>query len=119
MALETIALFPDKEPVERILDVGVLYGWRVHLLPELSASAAAGLAATTLVKRGAFLSEGGPFQGTQYEKERTWTVGIPLEIRVQLKDDRDWGGGFVSLVGNVNNVESYGGLMLGLYFGKR
>lgn len=105
-------LFPSKEPVEMNTELGVLYGRRLDISSVISVSAAAGVSSVSIIRRGKFVSD------RQYERLETTRIGFPAELRMRFKDNRGWGGAFVSLVGNVNTMESYGGLMIGLYFGK-
>jgi hypothetical protein len=116
-ARETFALFPSREPAEKNSDYGLLYGWRVHVSSMMSASISAGVSATTIVRRGEFIRSGSQLGGDKYEELRTWNIGFPFELRIQLTDERGMGGIFLSLEGNVSEGESYGGLILGAYFG--
>ena len=118
-AIESLASFKSKRPVEHNLDVALLYGWRRRLTPHLAASISTGVARAIFVRRGRFLNPGAHLLlSARYETLQREALGIPIELRLYLKDDRGWGGAVLSFSANVNQVESYGGVLFGLYFGK-
>ena len=117
-AYETLAWIPSKKPVERTGDVGLMYGWRVDFHPPddppASVTLAAGVSVATRLTRGELIEEGRLFVSSEYEAVREHAVGVPYEARLTFGERVALN---VSLYGNVNSVESYYGVMVGLTVG--
>ena len=122
VATETeFQLFWVDTPLESATDAGLLYGWveetRGHTL-----TAAVGLSAVNVVRRGARLGGGcgfGPLPcGEDHERLSTWTVGVPVSVQAFATPHRNVGLG-VHLFANVNPKASFGGLTVGLMLGGR
>lgn len=112
--IETLALIPDAKPVERNSEAGALMGWPLINAEGLRILVMGGVATTTIIRRGEQTGEGHPFLSATYEELRQSAIGFPVEVRFQVQQ-RDWGGGFLAFVANVNEVESFAGVQFGLF----
>ena len=131
--LEAVTLFPERRPVEKNLEVGLLYGWQIgwgddpetiargrgRLSYYVTLSASAGVARTVFIRRGAFIREGGSylFGYSLYERLVEVAVGMPYEFRLMIGNDEV--GISVGVFGNVNREASYRGFFFGLFYGSR
>ena len=130
---EVVTPLPRRKPVEKNHELGLLYGWQIgwgddpeeiargggRLSYYVTLAAAAGVARTTFIRRGAFIREAGSyfFHYSIYEKLVEVTTGMPYEVRLMIGGDQV--GISVGVFGNVNRVASYRGFFFGLFYGNR
>ena len=131
--LETTALFPSDVPVEENHEMGLLYGWQIgwgedpetiarnggSLSYYVTLAAAAGLARTTFIRRGAFVqAQSGYFHSyDKYERLVEQDLGRVYEVRLMIGSDV--AGISVGVFGNVNRVEDFRGYYFGFFYGHR
>lgn len=113
---EGLKVFPEEEPLESLRDVSFLYGWRLNLdesneKSALKLSILLGLGEVSVTKRGAILSEGSNFGSKKFEKIENRGVGLSYEVSFSSRENRL--GAKVAITGNINEIESYSGLIVG------
>lgn len=104
-------------PQESSTDISFLYGTELPI-KELEGSKstfliAAGVGYTVIVTKGDFLTDGGDhiFGNDNYEKIEKVTVGLPFEFSFNNYSDKI--GFRAAFIGNLNEFESYVGLIGG------
>ncbi|MBI2968109.1 MAG: hypothetical protein HYY40_09895 [Bacteroidetes bacterium] len=108
----------DEFPVENVMDVGILYGWRKQV-KAVSFSIAGGISIVRGIERGDFLNsctECFFYQG-YYEPVKYTTIGIPLDCHF-IYHPNSWFIGYgLSGFGNLNLKKSFSGILFSLQFG--
>ena len=119
-ANESLALVPKNTPVERNVDVGFMYGWRIYKdLDEegdrLGFSLAGGMANTLFLRRGDVLRRELYAYQNRFELIKEWYPSVAYEMKITWgRKDRASGVSF-SYWGNVNMKDNFFGLQLGWY----
>jgi hypothetical protein len=109
--------------IEKIIDVGFLYGRQLDFGGILLISASAGIAYTGGVVRGDVIYRTyNPisiftFYTDHYEEKTFQTIGLPLQIEIIPGARYKLGFSFI-LFGNINQNYSYGGFLVCLRLGK-
>lgn len=110
---EGIQVLPEEEPIESILDVSLLYGWRINLdkSNDNTLSILIGIGEVSSIKRGELLSEGSNFGPRKFEKIENRGIGLSYEVSFSSRENKL--GAKIAITGNINEIESYSGLTAG------
>ncbi|TCD25426.1 hypothetical protein EZ456_15455 [Pedobacter psychrodurus] len=123
-AIERIKIFYfGGLPEPRISDIGILVGKSYTINRRHYFKFGAGISLVDQISRGAFLYNdcdrpgGCLFSNNVYETIRKKTIGLPLEITYGLYLDRT-AAVTVGFSANLNNVQSFYGISVGLVLGR-
>jgi hypothetical protein len=114
---EGLNLFDDS-PREKTWDLALLYGWRIFETKgvqqeTLSVSVLAGVSRVTTVRRGKLISVPGDgvWGANEYEKIKDHALGIPFEVSLLSGSEKF--GVRIAVVGNINRLDNYAGIVGG------
>ncbi|MCX6120747.1 MAG: hypothetical protein NTX44_03925 [Ignavibacteriales bacterium] len=116
VATDEFKLFGDN-PVERIGDIGILYGVSARW-GKWYASTGAGISYVHSINRGKLIRRANEMFGADdYEEISRSSVGLPIQVEISVAPFSYLG---VAIIGfaNINSIKAYGGITFCIQIGK-